>query len=330
VPEDVSAPSPCGRFKLSCVGVPVACLPDASAAYIATDLGEWVRVNAGGKTRLTAAPLSAHTAAVIGSGGDLAVSLYNGQIARLTTGGWNILQLDAPALCLCTGGHADYVGAADGAVIRIEQDGTTPLMRVRDPVIALASYDAGLLVLGSGGIFGCVDEPVQPGAALKWIETGSLGRLAGFFTAIEASSVGVFSATQIGIALPGTGTLTACPKVFDDGIRDVVFLGARSYPYAVITDRGEVYLVDAGLTDVRPVRLPGGNMSVCGCVGIGGGRVAAWARDGKLYAVAANGLAELLAADGVVFATALPGGTLLAVVRHSTADGTSAEFMGMR
>ncbi len=176
------------RFRLPCDGVPVACVSGAGLTSVATDLGEWVRFRADGETMPPAACLLPHSAAMMGADGGLLVSLYDSLLARLSGAAWSYLQLNAPALCLCAGSNGAYAGTADGAVIRIDDGSTELLLRVRDPVIALEGYEAGLLILGSRGMFGRVDEPVQSGATLQWLETASLGRLSGFFTAVEAGS----------------------------------------------------------------------------------------------------------------------------------------------
>lgn len=312
--------------KLDLDGVPVECVTGPDATFVGTDLGEWAGFRSNGETLPIPARLRTHSAAVMGCDGRLLVSTYGRSLARLSGAQWSLLHLDAAALCLCAGACAEYAGTVDGAVIRIGQNQAETLFRVRDPVVAIASYEGGLAVLGSRGVFGRVNEPVEPGAGLQWLETGSLGRLSGLFTAAESNCVGVFTAVQLGIVNPGSGEVIVCPKTFEDGIRSVTFLGARTFPYAVITDHGDLFLVEASLDAVRPVRLDGDAFAY-GCLAALGGGLAIWTAQGQLRLASGSGLPGQLLSEGVALVTRTPGDPRLAVIRRDAGQGASIEFM---
>lgn len=294
-------PAPRGRISLPCAGRPVASVVGERWAFVVTDQEEWVGVAPDGEIHPVLPRLSAHSTAAFGVGNELLVGLYEPMLARLRGEHWEYLPQEAPVLCFGSGPGGNVAGTAAGGLVSIEDSPPVPFMRIRDPVAALASFDGGLVVLGSRGRFGRVLWPVESKDALAWVNTDELGRPVGLFGAVRYNHVGVHSATRLGILDPVAGRLDVCKQAIAQGIREVVFLGARSRPYAVLTEAGGLLLADAALSNLRPARLPReAYISGC-CQAKGGSRFHVWTSDGELYTLT-DEAAEPTASDGVVLA----------------------------
>ncbi|HVG19627.1 MAG TPA: toll/interleukin-1 receptor domain-containing protein [Blastocatellia bacterium] len=292
---------PGSRLSLPCTGRPVASVAGDGWTFIVTDHEEWVGVTPDGRLHPTMTRLSDHSTAAFSVNQELLVGMYEPMLARLRGERWEYLPQEAPILCFGTTPEGNVAGTAAGGLVLIDASSPIPVVRIRDPVAALASFDGGLIVVGSRGRFGRVLWPITGKDALAWINTDRLGRPVGLFGAVEYNHVGVYSATRLGILNSLTEQLIVCEQAIAQGIREVVFLGARNRPYAVLTEAGGLLLVDAGLSNVRAVRLPREAYVIGCCQAERLSRFHAWTHDGELYTVS-EGAVESTAADGVVLA----------------------------
>jgi hypothetical protein len=116
-----------------------------------------------------------------------------------------------------------------------------------------------------------------------------------------------------------------CGQAVAQGIREVVFLGARSRPYAVLTEAGGLLLADAALSGLRPVRLPHEAYVTGCCQAESGSGFHAWTADGELYTITDEAV-ESSAGDGVVLAYyPRPWAGALHVIRWRPETGATLE-----
>lgn len=314
------------RLPLTCTGQPVACVVGERWTFIVTDQEEWVGIAPDGELHPALTRLSDHTGAAFSANQELLVGICEPMVVRLRGQRWEYLPQEAPVLCFGNSPEGDIAGTTAGGLVALNASSSVPAFRIRDPVAALASFDDGLIVLGSRGIFGRLSWPITRESTLSWIDTDGLGRPVGFFKTIEFDHVGVYSATRIGVLDPSRDYINVCDHQIKEGIREVIFLGAGSRPYAVLTDEGGLLLVDAGLGSVRAVRFLR-NSFVRGCCNPGPqGEAHAWTSEGELYSVSASGGVEAIAGDGVKLAYHPSSSSdTLHVVRWNPETGASVE-----
>jgi hypothetical protein len=314
------------RLSLPCTGQPVACVVGERWTFIVTDQKEWVGITPEGELHPALTRLSDHANAAFSANHELLVGICEPMVVRLRGQRWEYLPQEAPVLCFGNSAEGDIAGTTAGGLVVLNASSPVPAFRIRDPVAALASFDGGLVVLGSRGIFGRLSWPIEREEALTWINTDKLGRPVGLFRTVEYDHVGVYSATRIGVLDPSEGNINVCDHPIKEGIREVVFLGARSKPYAVLTDEGGLMLLDAGLGSVRSIRFPR-NSFVLGCCNPSlQGEIHAWTSEGELYSISTGGSVEEIAGDGVALAYrphSLTGA--LHVVRWNPETGASVE-----
>jgi hypothetical protein len=315
------------RIVLPCSGRPVRCVVGKEWTFIVTDHEEWIGIGADGNLHPALPRLSEHAGVAFGSNHELLVGMYEPLMARLRNGRWEYLPQEAPVLCFANGPEGDILGNAAGGLVAIDASPLTTV-RVRDPVIQLEAFEDGLIVLGSRGSFGRLSWPLNHQDSLRWINADELGRPVGLFSAVEYNQVGLYSATRIGVLNAMTEELRVYDRHIEDGIREVTFLGARSQPYAVLTDAGGLWLVDAGLGNARAIRLPRDGF-VRGCTAAERPtEFYVWTNGGELYAVYSRGGFELIAADGVVLAYCpSPSLNALHLVRWQQETGATLELL---
>jgi hypothetical protein len=324
-PEPAPRPGLRGRVSLPCAGRPVASVVGEKWAFVVTDQEEWVGVAPDGTLHPVLPRLSAHSTAAFGVGQELLVGLYEPMLVRLRGEHWEYLPQEAPVLCFGSVPGGNVAGTAAGGLVLIEDSPPVPFTRIRDPVAALASFEGGLVVLGSRGRFGSVLWPVESKDELAWVNTDALGRPVGLFGAVRYNHVGVHSATRLGILDPVTGQLDVCEHAVAQGIREVFFLGARSRPYAVLTEAGGLLLADAALINLRPVRLPRASYISGCCQAESGSRFHVWTSDGELYTITDEAV-ESTASDGVVLTYyPNPSDKALHVIRWGAGTGATLE-----
>ncbi len=312
-----------GVFELATSARPVGCISASGCTWLVTEQDEWAEIGNDDLPQPPIQVLSGYTATISGAN-ELLVAGYDATVARLRGRKWEMITVESPILCFAGGVDGTIAGTASGAVIALDVS-QKPLFRMRDPVAALARFEGGMLALGTRGTFGRVAWPAASQEILNWIAPGDLGRPVGFFPAMELNHVGVHSSTRIGVLAPDTENLALCPKVFEEGIRSVAFLGLQMWPYAVHTDAGNLFLVDASLTNTRAVKLPR-RVTVTGCAGAGQtGAMLAWTNKGRLYRVSAQGLPDPIADRNVVMACCLTGADTALVVRWNEGQRVTVE-----
>jgi len=324
--RDDPAGETAARVRLPLNGEPTSHLAGEGWTYVATEFGEWVGVAPDGTLHPPLPRLAVHSTAAIGARGELLVGMFEPMIARLRDGRWEYLPQEAPVLAFAATHEGQFAGTAAGGLARIDAVPAATVLRCRDPIVELAPFGGGLLVLGSRGMCGRVAAPTSPERALAWIDTGDLGRAVGCFEALERDQVGVHGATRVGVLDARTDALSLYQRTFDEGIARVVFLGAGTWPYALVTDQGHLVMLDAGLAGARTVRFPD-DAPVRGCAGLPwNGGAAAWTQAGELYLVSAAKGVERVAGEGVRLAfPAQEEESLLHVVRWDAGGGASLE-----
>jgi hypothetical protein len=313
------------RKLLPCSGRPVKCITGEKETFIVTESGEWAGISADGEIYPALSRISDHSAAIFGANQELIVGIYESMIVRLRGTHWEYFPQEAPVLCLENHPDGDIGGTAAGGILFLGDPPFVPVFRIRDPVIALASFDKGLVILGARGIFGYVPFPIAAGASLVWIDTEELDRPVGLFKSIDFDQVGVYSPTRIGMVDPVKNEINICDHEFEEGIRDIIFLGARSNPYAVLTDAGNLILADAVLDRVRVITFPK-KTYVSGCLPGRGDQIFAWTNGGGLYAISGLGSVKEIASNDVVLAFQPHNKPdILNIVRYDAEKGANIE-----
>ena len=328
--QPIPPPLAAGKWELECSGRPIASLDAGDWIYLVTERGEWVGIRPDGETHPPIPHCSEYGAAGLNQSNELLLAGYDSSIARLRGQRWEILQQESPVLCFATGPSGCFAGTAAGAVVSVDGQPCKPILRMRDPVAAMTPYEGGMLVLGTRGMFGRVAWPVMPRDELRWVSTAELGRPLGFFPTLELNHVGLFSLSRTGVLDPETERIVVCPKSLDEGIRSVTFVGPQVWPYLVLTDAGNLLMMDASLRNTRPVRFARG-VTLVGCTGTGGrGASLVWTNDGRLYHVSAQGLSEELAERDVVLAYSPQGTDGAHVVRWSPGQRPTVEQLRLQ
>jgi hypothetical protein len=315
------------RIRLSCSGKPIAYFAGDNWTFLVTDRDEWVGLRCNGEVHSAIRQLGEFAAAAVSAGDALLVATYDATVARLKGQHWETLSQESPVLCFAVGPDGgDLVGTVGGGVVLLDRHAVKAAFRMRDPVVSMASYEGGLLVLGSRGMFGRLGWPVASGDQLKWIQTAAIGRPMGFFPAVDSNHIGIMSATRMAVIEPATERFLVCPRSFDEGIREIVFLGAQVWSYAVLTDDGTMAVTDANLTSTRPIRFPRGSV-VVGCGRGWTGTTLAWTNEGRLYQISPDGIAEDIADGDVVLAYSPTGMNGVHVVRWHPEQGATVELV---
>lgn len=314
---------------LRCAGRPVTAVVGRRWTFIVTDRDEWIGV---GENDLHPGltPLAGYADAIINAREELLIGMYEPMVVRLRGARWEYLPMEAPALCLASCSAGDVAGTAAGGVVRAASNSGRALLRVREPVVGLAPLGNGLVVLGSRGMLGRCSLIGDSDPELKWLDARELGRPIGLFTAAELDHVGVMSNDRLGILGTSSERVDIGAFRFEQGVRDVTFVGAGTHPYAVLTDAGELFMVSVNLSEARLVRFPE-EVSIAGFCDSGGwGSVVAWTHAGQLYAVSASGRVQQIARDRVVLAYCSPGSAReLSIVRWTADHGATVERVGM-
>ncbi len=308
-----------GRVPLSCKGRPAWQVSGSRWNFLVTDQNEWVGVSANCELHPPLPNLSPYACACIGGRDELMVGLYTSDIVRLRDKHWEYLPQESAILAFCSLGQNLLAGTAAGGIVWAEKSSPHTILRMRDPIVALATCQNDVVALGSRGMvrrirWDTADKQDSRRQERQQVETVSekmidvdlLQRPAGLFDAVREDEVGIFSATRLGICTPATGNLDVSQQRFDRGIRQIVLLGgARQFPYAVLDDQGALTLMDVALRSVRPVRLPtNANASIRGFCSIGTSQgIVVWSSAGKLYQYNADGQYQgELAGDDILFA----------------------------
>lgn len=315
---------PQGQQPLPFTGCPIRLVKGEKWTFVITDREEWLGISAEGELHSEMNRLGDYTNVTFGANQELLVGKYEPMIVRLREKHWEYLPQRAPVLCFTVHQEQNFAGTAAGTVILIDDALSVNILQIRDPVIALASFESGLAVLGSRGLLGYISTPFSHENTLKWINSDKLGRVVGLFDSVDYDQVGFYSQTMIAVADPVREELIICQYQFKEGIREVIFLGAQTNPYAVLTDAGNLFIVDAGLSSVQPVRFP--RLShVIGCCPSPPRDLLVWTSEGSLYAISSGGCKELFRDDVVLAYQPYDLNGILHLIRYDAKKGASLE-----
>jgi hypothetical protein len=315
--EGTMSHQPGDRIKLPFSGRPIQQVSGEKCIFLVSDAGEWMEVAINGAFKAPLARLTDFSAAICGPKNQLVVGLYVPMVARLRKERWEYLPQEAPVFCFAQCPESIFVGTSAGRIGLIGEGDSAPSLRIRDPVIALTYCEGMLFGIGAHGMFGKSAWPPPQDDAFRWIQTKGLGRPVGFFQAAESNHVGVFSYNRVGVLDPGSDQIMLSAQIFEEGIREVIFLGAQTRPYAVLTDEGSLILLDAALRRGHVVHFAGDAVT-SGCAMAGWHSALTWTNLGDLYLVSPDGTLEQIASEGVILAYSPdPSDRVVHIVRSS-------------
>jgi hypothetical protein len=308
-------------------GRPVDIVSTDDKVFVGSDLDEWLAI---GLDRIgaPASRLSRAVAHLGDSAQGLIVATCDPMVAHMTEGGWDYWSLPAPALALCAGSEVLYAGTTTGLIVSMKDGAVAPICQLREPAIALSPVDDGLVALGAQGLLGRVALAGADRGALTWLESGNIGRPVGLFSAVESEQIGLIGATRIGVIDPASKRVTECSKKWEQGIQDVLFLGPHRWPYAVLTDGGELWFVSSALDGVKAAPLPASAVVVGVCGAPGQNLAAVWTREGRLYRInSVDRPAECLVEGGVVIAARMGGRSAILTIQWDETAGASIRMV---
>ncbi len=292
--------------------------------FLGTEEGEWLPVGADGRPRSVPARLQPHSAALVTVEGELFVATYAGERARLRDGHWTHLPGEPVVLALVETAAGTVMGDAAGNLTCLEPGGHTRVLAVGEPVTALATAGHGLAVLGSHGSLGMTSWPVEPGGVLREVATSPVDGPWALFRA-GGERIGVLGLTRAALVYPYEQKVVAPSMAFPEGIRDIVMLQGGATGYCLLTDPGELWLLDGELGSPSRVGLPRGAGAIAGLRATGHGGVLVWTVTGELYAVQPSRRVRQVLAGGVVLAYPAPAPERAVAVKWSATEGACLE-----
>ncbi len=294
-----------------CPSRPALALAARSSIFIATDSGAWFRASRGKSFLIHRLPdLDGASAPAVDSSGTLWIGLFDGVIATPRDDEWAYHATDAVVLSVAATPWGLALGDASGTV-SLREPPAPPIAKVAlgEAVVELMPFDQGIVALGASGGLWRIEQPQGGVFSAAAISTHTaLGRPVGLFSTGNGSKVGVFSPERLALLSRGASRLTVGIRRFADGIDKVVPLGAipgkADSPLGLLTDAGDIWLVDAELKASSRVDLPGGANDVVGLAAGPLGSLLAWTAGGSLFSIRDRSVQALATAD---VATALAG-----------------------
>lgn len=297
--------------------VPVAAFPHGGTLVIATDDGQWLRLESG-EALEPMSPTGPMSDVVAESDGSLTVACWEPKLFQLRGGVWSTISLSAPATALASTPRGIVIADTTGGLSLLS--GAVPVQELTSPEPILSLVWAGSLV--ALGASGSVEISTWPGVdgGLSPIHTGSIGRAHAIFggirpgTALIAGSRGL-AVLDADAMRPRLAAVTTDLKervsgaaVFTDRQRALVY-----------ADSGDAWIIDEGLVRATAVRLSAG---VIGAASSGDGGVLAWTADGALHTIGSDGATWRVTGDNVVLAVADPGRTGTIAIHWTRSTGT--------
>ncbi len=300
-------------------GVPEAVFAGGWSAYITTDMGEWAQAGAMGEVKALP-PLPAYTTAVVGADDRLVVALCEPLLAVVRNGAWEYLDRPSPVLALARRGSTLLLGDAAGRIMAGDPaagDVTTLAVAERPVTELLAEGDDVVFLDGRAGIV--LGGQANPAYA----ETGWLGRPFLLFGSPQRRRVGLAAQTQTALLDLDSARLASTSDQIEDAVRSVIPLSGRPAAYAVVSDGGQLWLLDDGLR-ASAVRLPQSAEEVAGCAAAGAAGLLVWTRARQLFRVNARRTVVAVRKEEVVCAAAM--GTTLLILKWSSEEGARIEW----
>ena len=279
-------------LALACESPPVREVAGSPFGFLCTEAGDWLGVGAAGEAH-PAVTVRARCAAALLDGGRLVVASFAREVLELRGASWEYRTLEAPALSLARTLRGACVGDAAGGLTLLA--GLRRTTGLSGPVTELLACDEELVAIAGGALW-ATRWPIDGDAAPRRIQLG--WRATALFAA--PTGVGVIGDESCALVDPVADKVEATSQPLVDGIATVAPLGPRG-GFVLLSDAGEVSLLDAGLAEVQKVRLPGGGQPVIGVRVTGAGDVLAWTAAGALYRVTGRGIRQL-AGEGVLLA----------------------------
>jgi len=291
---------------LPCTAPPILALDDGRGCFVATEDGIWWQVGTEGQVRALA-PLALHSVALLNARGELIVATFGAELATtVRDSAWTLQRRDALVLSLAETAAGMVLGDATGNLTCLTPSGAPRVLVAGEPVTELAAVGEWLAVLGAQGSIGLTAWPVKDGPLLEVVTSPLEGPWA-LFRATRPGCVGVLAATRAGLVDVDTRRVTAISAPVADGLRSISALGTSPYSgYGLLTDTGELWLLDAALGAPHRVRLPAGAGILTGFRATHDDGGLAWTSTGELYLVDASRLARRMAAGDVVMAYPAP------------------------
>jgi hypothetical protein len=233
------------------------------------------------------------------------VGTLSGEVARLRGEVWEVRAHPAAVLALAATRGGVVIGDDVGALGRLD-GARIPSLHIDEPVVELRAAGDHLAVLGAEGGLWLTRWPDDEAAPLRRVEAGRVGRAFGLFAARDGS-VGVHGARRVGLLDLRRGRVTRASADLGE-IRAVAALDPPA-GYAVLTDAGQVLLLDEALEHAPAIELGAAAEGVCAAPE---GVLLTWTVEGALFHVR-EARALKIAAEGVVLACALGPSSCLAV-----------------
>jgi hypothetical protein len=307
------------RQSLPSRGKPVEIVGGRRTVYIATDMGEWLSVN--DRLEVEALPpRGGYAAAATTADGRLLVAPFEPSIAVAVRDGWENVHRSAPVLSIARHGQSLVMGDTAGEITAIDSASDTPrsIARMQYAVTdVLSDGDTIAFLDGRCGILPAASEPLFADTALLG------GPALALFRANERNRIGVSGATQVGLIDATTAGFVCVSDQIPDAIRQVIALPKEGGGYAVITDGGQLVLLDAALQRTQ-IALPRDAEEVIGGTAIDDSLLI-WTTTGQLYRINRRRAVVAEPRDEVVVVSAFGLGAL--VVRWNERDGGRLEIM---
>jgi hypothetical protein len=297
---------------LKCSSRPVLARPARGWTLLLTDSGACFKVVRDGALLLEPlADLDGWSAIAVDGSRRLVVGLYDGMVAVPRDDEWAYHPADAAVLSLASTPWGLAIGDAAGAVTFRDPPGPAVARAVLgEPIVDLAALDEEVVALGARGGLWRLGPPDGGGVPVAPVTPPeALGRPVGLFDAGSPSKAGVFGAERWALLASGARSFRVGIRRFPEGVRAVVPFGgggdARGDPpLGLLTDSGQVWVVESDLKTVAPVPLP---EALGAAVGLASGStegLLAWTAGGTALALGRDRSLRPIASGDVALAYA--------------------------
>jgi hypothetical protein len=224
---------------------------------------------------------------------------------------WAYYPADAAVLSLAATPWGLAIGDAAGAVTFRDPPGPAVARAVLgEPIVDLAALDGEVVALGARGGLWRLGAPEGDRVPLAPVtQPEALGRPVGLFNAGNPSKAGVYSTERVGLLGCGGRSFPIGIRRFPEGIRAVVAFGRGTGsrvdpPLGLLTDSGQVWVVEADLKTVAPVPLPDALGEAVGLAAGSSEGLLAWTAGGTSVAIGRDRSLRPLATGEVALAYA--------------------------
>jgi hypothetical protein len=317
--------------RLDCRGRPFIVLPSPHGTFLATDADECFLLDPNSEGQQEAlSDLQGCSSAVVGPDGTIMVGRYSPMVASCSSAGWEYRSLStAPLLTLASTPNGVAIGDAAGNVTLFPgSGGRTETVKFGEPVVDLCPFENGLAALGAGGSIGSLGWADEWDKIFDTLKISNFDRPTELFSLGKQARVGLIAVDRLGVLDIASGRVTSGSRTFAAGIRQVVYLERKPGAYGVLTDAGELFLLDADLNLALPVPLPGEIQEVNGICRSPTGGLLAWTPGGVLFSINRERAVRKLASDRIVLALCeLATPNQIVVVRWAPNQGAQVQVL---